>query len=97
MNYVNDVNIELRNNINENSYVTNYSVEEQVQRLEYFWDNRVKLLELELTETFFVHPDSIEVMQLNIKKLHEYGFKVAMDDFGSGISTLSMLGHLDID
>lgn len=54
-------------------------------------------LELELTETFFVHPDSIEVMQHNIKKLHEYGFKVALDDFGSGISTLSMLGHLDID
>ena len=54
-------------------------------------------LELELTETFFVHPDSISVMKENIKRLHEYGFKVAMDDFGSGISTISMLRHLDID
>ena len=61
------------------------------------YDIPTKYLELELTETFFIQSDSVTVMQMNIKKLHEYGFKVAMDDFGSGISTLSMLGYLDID
>lgn len=58
------------------------------------------LIELELTETafsFIDHPDrrrhAIEV----IEGLHEMGYKISMDDFGSGYSSLELLNLLPLD
>ena len=37
-------------------------------------------------------------MLLNtIRKLHEYGFVVSMDDFGSGYSSLNLLKNIPLD
>ncbi|HZK19915.1 MAG TPA: EAL domain-containing protein, partial [Treponemataceae bacterium] len=53
------------------------------------------LIEIELTETIaFEHKDAVFK---NFTKLREKGFIVAIDDFGSGYSSLSILEQLNID
>lgn len=54
-----------------------------------------KFLEIELTESAFVMEtkDTGNV----VDKLHEYGFLVAIDDFGSGFSSLNMLKDFEFD
>ena len=53
------------------------------------------LLEFELTETVFTDTidDTVEVM----RRLREMGVKVAMDDVGSGYSSLNVLSKLPLD
>ena len=53
------------------------------------------LLEIEITESAYVAEDS--KVSNEIKKLREAGFKVLMDDFGSGYSSLNSLKDMDID
>ncbi len=53
------------------------------------------LIELEITESTFVE-DKENVIEI-IDKLHQLGFKIAMDDFGSGYSSLNMLNVLPVD
>lgn len=52
-------------------------------------------LNLEITETA-VMSDPSELERL-IKKLQNYGFKIEMDDFGSGYSSLNMLKNLCVN
>ncbi|MEA4895513.1 MAG: EAL domain-containing protein [Oscillospiraceae bacterium] len=54
-----------------------------------------KYLEIELTESAFI----LDAKDQNkiADKLHEYGFSVAIDDFGSGFSSLNMLKDFDAD
>ncbi len=53
------------------------------------------LIELELTETIFF--DNYQNINNFISELHKHGFKVSMDDFGSGYSSLNMLQDVNID
>lgn len=53
------------------------------------------LLRLEITES--VYAQSKDIMFKTITKLQEYGFKVLMDDFGSGYSSLNMLKDIKVD
>ncbi len=55
----------------------------------------VEYVELELTESLFF-ADSDTIIR-EISKLRNYGFKVSMDDFGVGYSTLNTLGTLPVD
>ena len=50
---------------------------------------------LEITESAYLEDNSILVGM--VQKMREAGFKVEMDDFGSGYSSLSMLATLPID
>lgn len=50
---------------------------------------------LEITETS-VMKDAAKNLQI-IDKLREYGFRVVMDDFGSGYSSLNMLQDMNLD
>ena len=52
-------------------------------------------IELELTESAFF--DDKAVLLDTIKKLKGYGFKVSMDDFGAGYSSLNSLKELPLD
>lgn len=54
-----------------------------------------KYIEIEITESAFFDDENnlIEV----INRLHEYGFKIAMDDFGAGFSSLNSLKNLPLD
>lgn len=52
-------------------------------------------IELEITENIALSSSSI--LSDVIEKLHGIGFKVSMDDFGSGQSSLNILKDVDID
>lgn len=54
-----------------------------------------KLLEIELTESAFVdQSDRIEEL---VRDLRKAGFSVAIDDFGSGVSSLSFVKDVEVD
>ena len=53
------------------------------------------VIELELTESAFF--DDRQVLLSTVKKLHDAGFSVSMDDFGAGYSSLNSLKELSID
>ncbi|MBO4732691.1 MAG: EAL domain-containing protein [Spirochaetaceae bacterium] len=52
-------------------------------------------IELELTESAFF--DDKEVLLKTVRQLKSYGFKVSMDDFGAGYSSLNSLKELPLD
>ncbi len=54
-----------------------------------------KYLEIELTESAFIMDSKDQNKVADI--LHEFGFSVAIDDFGSGFSSLNMLKDFDVD
>lgn len=54
-----------------------------------------ELIELELTENIFI--DSAETALSTMKRLKEEGFKVSIDDFGSGYSSLNLLKDMNSD
>ena len=54
-----------------------------------------EFIELELTESAFF--DDKQVLLSTVKKLKDYGFKVSMDDFGAGYSSLNSLKELPLD
>ena len=55
----------------------------------------VDLVKIEITETAYA--DNPDQVQHAVKTLHDYGFLVLMDDFGSGYSSLNILKSLPID
>ena len=59
------------------------------------YDLDVKKLKLEITESAMMN-DSKKQLAL-VKKLHDYGFEIEIDDFGSGYSSLNLLKDLNAD
>lgn len=59
------------------------------------YDLPPELIEIEILERA-AEGDSYNLIRVT-EKLHEYGFTVAMDDFGSGQSSLNMLSEIPID
>ena len=53
------------------------------------------LIKIEITESSYV--EATDLVNDLVKKLHENGFMVLMDDFGSGYSSLNMLSDLQLD
>ena len=59
------------------------------------YDLETRDIELEITESICVDaPDAIYEL---IRELQDLGFKIAMDDFGSGYSSLYMLKEMPLD
>ena len=54
-----------------------------------------EFIELELTESAFF--DDKQIILETVRKLKNYGFKVSMDDFGAGYSSLNSLKELPLD
>ena len=54
-----------------------------------------KMIEIEITETIDGFP--ISVLKSFVDDLHKLGYKVAVDDFGSGSSSLSLLREVTFD
>ncbi|MBD5135841.1 MAG: EAL domain-containing protein [Lachnospiraceae bacterium] len=55
----------------------------------------LKYIELEITESTLL--DDLDYAIDTIYQLHSLGFRIAMDDFGSGFSSLNVLNKLSID
>ena len=54
-----------------------------------------KLITLEILESLVL--GHVEELNKKLRKLRKIGFKISMDDFGSGYSSFNTLGSLDID
>ncbi len=54
-----------------------------------------ELIELEVTESVFTN--DAELLIKTMQKLHDVGFKLSIDDFGSGYSSLNMLKDIPAD
>lgn len=52
-------------------------------------------IELEITESIYV--EDSDIINRRIQELRDIGFKIAMDDFGSGYSSLNMLKEIPLD
>ncbi|MBQ7834363.1 MAG: EAL domain-containing protein [Ruminiclostridium sp.] len=54
-----------------------------------------KYVEIEVTESVFFEEENVIIEK--VEKLREYGFKVSVDDFGAGYSSLNLIGVLPVD
>lgn len=54
-----------------------------------------RYIEIELTESTMLHNEEVLIAMLS--HLHEHGFTLSMDDFGSGYSSLGLLKNLPVD
>ena len=68
---------------------------DEIERLRSQYDIPVKYIHVEVTETSAI--GGMELVSGVLKKLHEYGYVVEMDDFGSGYSSLNILKDLEVD
>lgn len=59
------------------------------------YDIPYEYIELELTESVFT--ENAEKLLKIMHKLHDIGFKLSLDDFGSGYSSLNMLKDMPVD
>ncbi len=59
------------------------------------YDVPYKYIELELTESVFM--ENADKLLAIARKLHDIGFKLSLDDFGSGYSSLNMLKDIPVD
>lgn len=86
-----------------------YPVSINVSRA-HFYSNELKDKLLELLEKYNLEPNDLEleiteticaedsgIINQRIKELQDEGFKIAMDDFGSGYSSLNMLKDIPLD
>ena len=73
----------------------NYHLCEEIRDLVQKYELPTDLLKIEITET--AYSESPTRVQEAVKKLHDYGFVVLMDDFGSGYSSLNMLKEMPLD
>lgn len=53
------------------------------------------LIEFEITESVFF--EQADILIQKIEKLREYGFKISVDDFGAGYSSLNLISILPVD
>ncbi len=68
---------------------------ESLEEIRVRYDVPVKYLRVEITESA-VMGSSTAVNQV-VQNLHEYGYVVEMDDFGSGYSSLNVLKDIELD
>jgi len=68
---------------------------EQLEEIRKKYDIPVKYLRIELTES--AAEGSVEQVVEFLNQLHALGYKVEMDDFGSGYSSLNVLKDVDFD
>ena len=68
---------------------------EQLEEIRKKYDVPVRFLRVEITESVAVKGE--ENVNNVVAKLHQYGYIVEMDDFGSGYSSLNVLKDVDFD
>ncbi len=76
--------------INNENFVKE-TIEETVNK----YDIPRKYIEIEITESTIL--DHEEELLKVTDQLHKYGYKLSMDDFGSGYSSLGLLKNLNVD
>ena len=82
-------------NVSRNDITEDRDIPELFRALIQKYDLKVDQLRIEITETAFA--EKSELLIRTTEKLKSYGFKVEMDDFGSGYSSLHMLKEVPVD
>lgn len=67
-----------------------------ISRLERQGMQKQKLV-LEITETECLRREDFQVLSVNSEKIREWGWKLAIDDFGDGHSSLRYLNRMKVD
>lgn len=67
----------------------------EIEKIRKKYDIPVKYIHIEVTETSAI--GGMELLTAILDQLHEIGYIVEMDDFGSGYSSLNVLKDLDVD
>ena len=73
----------------------NEQLVEHICELANRYDVPTKYVEIEVTESVFFEEEKLIIAK--VEKLREYGFKVSVDDFGAGYSSLNLIGILPVD
>lgn len=68
---------------------------ERLLELSEKYDIPTSLIEIELSENVFM--DDIQKLLIYIHKLKQLGYKISLDDFGAGYSSLNLLKDLPVD
>ena len=76
-------------------HIFNRNIEQILERLLKKYDLTPGALSLEITETMFF--DNADDLYYLLKRLQEMGFRLEVDDFGSGYSSLNMLRNVPVD
>lgn len=74
-----------------------YGIADNLEKIRSSYSIPASLLDIEVTESVFFDKKAIEIVKLELAKMHKYGFACSLDDFGSGYSSLSLLMDFDID
>ncbi len=82
--------------VNVSRYQTDFDIyTDTINSIREKYDIDPSLIEIEITEGMYI--ENIDQISQFIKKLHDNGYKISMDDFGAGYSNLSSLATLDFD
>lgn len=76
-------------------HFTEDTVADRIREVIRYWQVPPEYIEVEFTETAYLD-DGVNLIS-SIDKLHEYGIRSSMDDFGAGYSSLSMLQNMSFD
>lgn len=73
----------------------NRDIVKQVIDLQQEFNIPPQLIELEITETTFI--ENLDVITEKVNRLRDYGFRISVDDFGSGYSSLGLITSIPAD
>lgn len=68
---------------------------EHIRELTERYNVPTEYVEIEVTESVFFEEEQLIIEK--VEKLRRYGFKVSVDDFGAGYSSLNLIGILPVD
>lgn len=71
------------------------SLVDDINALVEYYEVPRKYVEIEVTESVFFEEENVIIDK--VEKLRECGFKVSVDDFGAGYSSLNLIGVLPVD
>lgn len=73
----------------------NDNLVENIRELTDRYDIPAKYVEIEVTESVFFEEEHLIIDK--VEKLRSHGYKVSVDDFGAGYSSLNLIGILPVD
>lgn len=73
----------------------NENLVENIMELTERYNVPAKYVEIEVTESVFFEEEHLIIDK--VEKLREHGYKVSVDDFGAGYSSLNLIGILPVD